>query len=95
MSEFTSRIYIGGKVASSATVTSASLTSLTEPRMSVERALIALGRRAGAELRTCKTAESIAADKARAELMLRGKFKTAAELAALAGGDEESDESDI
>lgn len=85
MSEFTSRIYIGGKLASSATVTSA---SLTEPRMSVERALIALGRRAGAELRTCKTAESIAADKARAELMLRGEFKTAAELAVLTGEDE-------
>lgn len=68
MSEFTSRIYIGGKLFTSGAVTSA---SLTPPRMSTEGALTVLGRRAGAELRTCKTAESIAADKACADLLLR------------------------
>lgn len=67
MSQYASRTYIGGKLFSSGTVTSA---SLTEPRMSTENVLIALSKR---------TRNYCSADKDRS-VVLRGKFKTSAEL---------------
>ncbi|WP_146010093.1 hypothetical protein [Burkholderia sp. WAC0059] len=87
MARFESRTYIGGKLFSTGTVTSA---SLTEPRMSVERALIAQSHRAGGEARRAEAQELRSAVQ-----LLPGKFKTSAELAVLMGGDGESDESDI
>lgn len=92
MAQYQCRTYIGGKLFSTGTVTSA---SLTKPRMSTERAMQIAGQRAGADARRCKTRESIAEDRERAELVLRGKFKTSAELAVLMREDGESDESDI
>lgn len=91
MAKYESRTYIGGKLFASGTVTSA---SLTEPRMSTERAMQIAGQRAGAAARRCKTHESIAEDAKRSEMLLRGKFKTAAELAALMEEDGCEDEDD-